>query len=460
MSCMLPPQAADGLVQPVWVELADQLAPSAARHQPVADSSYVLGCAVRSRPPTSALLRSVVAPVSSDTADRESFLTATEEWLDQIFRDDAGAEFAHGHDAGVAVPPTDRAAAPMSTPAEDRNAGGDEKPSHAVEPDGSVAESGDRAVDLDDGDIDVSAALETGADDPEQSALSPIGADPLAELPDTGAGVDDDTAAAAPRLHKTTAIGFAVATAVATLVVSGALLAMRSGPHTADADQHAHPSTQVSVVAAPTTSQPAADSTDSTIPYTATAVGCLPGSTSGQSVAGSDPTQAWVCVHGGTVGQYLLINLGRTMVITAVSITPGWVGADASGADQWQQHRVVTRVQWSFNDSPPTVVPQDTGSVHGEATKPMPGHGVLASRIIMLVQDTARAPADTAPTTSATPAPGGLLNDVLGPPAAPTQPAPTTSEAPPGTSPDQTRTDPADNTFAVSSIKIFGHPPQ
>jgi hypothetical protein len=188
-------------------------------------------------------------------------------------------------------------------------------------------------------------------------------------------------------------------------------------------------------------------------------VGCLPGSTAAQSVAGPDSTQAWVCVTGGNIGQYLVLNLGRSMVITAVSITPGWVGADPSGADQWHQHRVLTRVQWSFNDSPPTVVPQDTGSVHGEATKPMPAHGVLASRIIILVQETARAPADAPPTTSPVPGGSGPLGDVLGP-SIPAEPAPGTTAVLPGLSADPSHTDPADNTFAVSSIKVFGHPPQ
>ena len=263
------------------------------------------------------------------------------------------------------------------------------------------------------------------------------------------------------RYNKSLALGFAGATIVATLVIAGALMAMRSGTPTAAQDPTGRPSTQVSVVAAPSTTAPAAANSDTTIPYTATAVGCLPGSTASQSVAGPDSTQAWVCVHGGNIGQYLVLNLGRTMVITAVSITPGWVGADASGADQWQQHRVVTRVQWSFNDSPPTVVPQETGSVHGDAVKPMPDRGVLASRIIMLVQETGRAPADTAPTSSPGPAPGGLLDGVLGPPPGTDQPTPApTTAVLPGLPDDQSRTDPADNTFAVSSIKIFGHPPQ
>lgn len=261
-----------------------------------------------------------------------------------------------------------------------------------------------------------------------------------------------------PRYNKRIAVGFAAATAAAALVVSGALLAMRSGPHTSRPSQPVQANTRISVLAAPSSTTPAPDNQDSTIPYTATSVGCLPGSTTAQSVADPDSTQAWVCVTGGNVGQYLVLNLGHSMVITAVSIIPGWVGTDAAGADQWHQHRVLTRVQWSFNDVPPTVVPQETASVHGEATKPMPSRGILASRVILLVQQTGRAPADTTPTATPTPGGGGHIGEVLGPPAAPADPG--TTDSAPALPADQSHTDPADNTFAVSSIKILGHPPQ
>lgn len=281
------------------------------------------------------------------------------------------------------------------------------------------------------------------------------------------AGAGDDAAnppgpARAPRYNKRIAGAFAAATAVAALVASGAMLSMRSGPHTNNPAQPAQSSARLSVVAAPPPTTSAADNQDATIPYTATSVGCLPGSTAAQSVAGPDSTQAWVCVTGGNIGQYLVLNLGRSMVITAVCITPGWVGADASGADQWHQHRVLTRVQWSFNDAPPTVVPQETGSVHGEACKPMPARGVLASKIILLIQETGRAPADATPTSAAPGGGGGgLIGDVLGPPVTPAEPTPTSNTpALPGMPADQSHTDPADNTFAVSSIKISGHPPQ
>jgi hypothetical protein len=152
-----------------------------------------------------------------------------------------------------------------------------------------------------------------------------------------------------------------------------------------------------------------------------------------------------VCVRGGVDGQVLTLDLGRTMVITAVSVTPGWPAADPTGADQWTAHRVVTRVQWILNDDAATVITQDTGNVRGDAVQPMPNHGVLASKLTMIVLQTSRAPADTT-STPTTPG-GGLLDDVLAPVTGPT---PSVAAS----------TDPADATFAVASIKILGHAPQ
>lgn len=297
-------------------------------------------------------------------------------------------------------------------------------------------------------------AAQADGDGGDQGGVVTVGGDDLQPSGDTVEPTSES-----PRYNRVIALGFVAVTVVASLVVGGTLVVMRHRPHTDDQDRAAHPSTQVSIVAAPTTTAGAAASgPDAAIPYSATAVGCLPGSTAAQSVAGTDPTQAWVCVHGGIVGQHLVLNLGRTMVITGVSITPGWVGSDASGADQWLQHQVIKRLQWSFNDSPPTVVPQETHAVHGEAPQALPGRGVLASRIILLVLETGRAPAETAPTSTPNPTAGsgGLLGEVLGPtPAGEASPTPTASLPA-----DQSNTDPADNTFAVSSIRIFGHPPQ
>lgn len=257
-----------------------------------------------------------------------------------------------------------------------------------------------------------------------------------------------------PRFNKRIAAGFIAATVAASVLAAGGMLAMRSEPRTAEADHLAPAPGRTSAPAAAPTTTAAAEGTDPPVPYTATAVGCLPGSTAAQSAAGADPTQALVCVTGGNIGQYLRLNLGRPTVITAACVAPGWVGKDASGADQWRQHGVITRVQWSFNDNPPTVVPKDTDSVHGDACQAMPNRGVLASTVLMLVQGVGRAPTDAAPTTSPPAVEGGPLGQILGTPVEPAPPSDPTVPA------DHSHTDAADNTWATSSIKLFGHPPQ
>jgi hypothetical protein len=154
-------------------------------------------------------------------------------------------------------------------------------------------------------------------------------------------------------------------------------------------------------------------------------------------------------------GQVLEIDLGRTYVITAVSIVPGAINRTDTNPDQpdpWLQHRVVTRVQWQFNDTDRTVKNQDTGNVRGEAVEPI-RPGVLASKITVIVQETSRPPAIAPTSTASAPPPGAgpsILGDILGGNQGTAAPAPVL----PGAEPSR---DPADGTFAVSSIKIIGH---
>ncbi len=184
---------------------------------------------------------------------------------------------------------------------------------------------------------------------------------------------------------------------------------------------------------------------DRPLPYSADAAGSCPaGSTSAQTMAGADPRNAFVCVRNGIDGQVIDIDLSKTYVITAISLTPGWIGQDASGVAQWSQHRVVTTVQYAFNDTERTLITQDTKNVHGEAV--MPVQRVLASKVRMLIRQTSRPPVDAPASAAASP-------DLL-----PGLPTPPTFAGDPflgGTS----NSDPVDHTFAVSSLKIIGHEP-
>lgn len=337
----------------------------------------------------------------------------------------------------------------------------------------------------DDSDVDAGNPTEkSSTDDNNYSAdddADTVEADPVSDVvpgdnddlnPVDANGIDIEAAASEigenetspdhkepPRYNKAIVGGFVAVVVVVALGITSAMLGMRRTPEVAQEPAES----SIKVTAAPQNGPPPPADVPGTagIPFTASAPGCLPGSTAAQSVATGDPTQAWVCVRGGVDGQVLTIELGRTMAVTAIRITPGWVGPDTSGADQWLQHRVLTRVQWILTDhgNQPTVVKQNTGNVHGEAPQPMSGQGVLASTITMIVQETSRPPADAPPTDSANPqpGPGGLLDQVIG---APLNAPPLSPQSPlPGMPGEQSQTDPVDNTFAVSSIVVEGHTP-
>lgn len=206
---------------------------------------------------------------------------------------------------------------------------------------------------------------------------------------------------------------------------------------------------------APTqTTHPPTDS-DQSVPFTASA-NCPAGSTSAQALTETADDSAWVCVRGapgGQVdGQVLHIDLGRSHLLAAVSVTPGWVAKTPGGKDEWLAHRVVTRLQYIFNDDDRTILTQDTGNTHGPVTTPLP-HRVLASRVTVVILQTSRPPASPPPSARPTDvAQPGFLDSVLG-----------EANGPEPTDPTQTSTpanpDPVDSTFAIAAMKFFGHQP-
>lgn len=280
---------------------------------------------------------------------------------------------------------------------------------------------------------------------------------------------DDQSPTAPTRFSKPIVIGFLSAVAVVTIGVAAAMIGMQSS--STDAPTSAGASAAVSVVpppAAPPAAAPINDpSQDVPIPFQASSPCPQAGSGSAQNVASEDPKRAWVCMRDAD-GQVMTLDLGKPMKVTAIELTPGWVGTDASGADQWMAHRVVTRVQWILiNGADRTVVTQDTKNAHGSVPIAMPSNGpdqgVLASQIQMVILQTSRPPADNPTPTTAGPGAdpsnsGGLLDDVLGAPVAGGQPS-TTPNQDPNFGATDTGSDPVDNTVAISSIKILGHPP-
>ena len=363
---------------------------------------------------------------------REQVWETTQQYLDGAPADEPAPDEITDEDQS---PPDDDADYPSGAPVQDDDGwtGAEPRP---VDLDGAADQNGASGSHLDSG----------GAADSEDSQQPPHSTPDLTAVSPTDRPIaqsDQD------RYKKPLAVGAVIATGIATVLGSCAMLAMRTGPHVAADQTNANP-TAVRVVAAPAATQTVDPDQDAPIPYRATAHGCLPGSTAGQSVAGDDHSQAWVCVLGANHGQYLVLDLGKTTHVSAVSITAGWPGKDASGVDQWRQHLMPTKVQWSCDDVPSTVVTQE--DIHpGAAVKPFSDHGALCSKIVMIIQETGRTPADVPASSAASAAPGGPLDDILGPA--------TTVPALPAPSGEKPSSDPADNSFAVAAIKILGHLP-
>jgi hypothetical protein len=291
----------------------------------------------------------------------------------------------------------------------------------------------------------------------EPSAEANLDGQPIVDLDldaadddDTNNG-DDDTAAARRRFNPAVAAGFVGTAVLATVVtlIAGSL-ASRDEPAPPPAPtSHARPP----LPPPPPSVPPAA--VDGPLRFTATS-DCdrLPGSTSAQLLADPQSAVPWVCASQ-IPGQVLKIYLDQPYIITAVSIVPGAVNKTnpTDDGDAWLRHRVVTRLQWQFNDRASTIKSQKTGDVHGEAVEPIPS--TLASEITVIIQETSRPPKVAAPTTTPTPAPGsdGILGPILGSNGPQQDPADEPSVLPG----QAERPDPSDGTFAVSSIQIMGH---
>ena len=267
-----------------------------------------------------------------------------------------------------------------------------------------------------------------------------------AEDPDTNAGA------------KKTALVLGVGLVVAVVAIfAGLTMFSRHDPPARQDAPRARVAAQPTAAPAPSAAPP---DSDQAVAFTASA-NCPAGSTSAQALTDTASDSAWVCVRGapgGQVdGQVLHIDLGRSYLLTAVAITPGWVAKTPGGKDEWLAHRVVSRVQYIFNDDERTIFTQDTANTHGPVTTPLPKK-VLASRVAVIILQTSRPPASPPPSADpSAQAQPGFLDSVLGADGGPA-PADATQSSQPNPM-GQTTSHPVDSTFAVAAMQFFGHQP-
>jgi hypothetical protein len=295
---------------------------------------------------------------------------------------------------------------------------------------------------------------EQGAAESDQRPTESDADGAITELQSSAVQLDtSDTDAGAKKVARVFGMGVACAVAVSAV----ALTAFRDD---APRPQPPGPPTVLASPPAPQSASAAASDSDQAIPYTASA-NCPPGSTSAQALIDTTIDSAWVCVRGpqgATVdGQVLRVEFNGSYVVSAVTATPGWVAKTPGGKDEWLQHRVVTRLQYMFNDTDHTIVTQDTANTHGPVTTAL-RHKVLASKATVVVLQTSRPPASPLPTAGPD-ALGlnGFGDSMLGTDGAPLQPDSTSSTA--SLSLGDEVSDPVDATFAMSQLTFLGHEP-
>lgn len=101
-----------------------------------------------------------------------------------------------------------------------------------------------------------------------------------------------------------------------------------------------------------------------------------------------DETVAWICQRAhGIDGAVVNIDLGNTSTISSVSIVPGFNYIAPRGEDEWKRHRVVTKVQWQFDDADRTQLTQDIPPTRTPASIDVPN--VPARHVTMTILQTA-----------------------------------------------------------------------
>lgn len=142
-------------------------------------------------------------------------------------------------------------------------------------------------------------------------------------------------------------------------------------------------------------------------------------------IFGSDKSQAWICtrVYGVDNG-VLTIEFKDPVVISAITVVPGFDFVEPNGEDHWNEHRLVTQILWRIGG---TQMVQQINPTRGGATLTVPN---IATQILSAtIQKTERPPA--VPNEG-----GGPLPGILG-------------------GPDAAK---VDESFSVGHISIIGRP--
>ncbi|MBE5453045.1 hypothetical protein E3G45_005035 [Mycobacteroides abscessus] len=317
----------------------------------------------------------------------------------------------------------------------------------------------DDLVIIDEEPLDTSADEDLPADDEEEdqdfgdrfstvAIERPDIAKPVAAQKDSG----DDTVNG--RTKATLAVlGGAGALVAVVIVVMVSVLSKDTAPASAP-----EPQRRVNVAGSTTPPVSAAESasTDKSMPFEASA-DCGEGSTSARNV--EDPTgdTALVCYGPGLgLGQPIDLKFSDDITAVAIKLAPGWIAKRPGGKEEWDQHRVITKIRWWFmNDVKGRYVDQDTKNVKGMHTVPV--ENIRTRWIRGIVMQTSRPPTDQVPQSSA-PSGGGMFGGLFGSDGSSSAGNSGSADTPSASSGPGMR-DAVDQSFATSRIEVIGHVP-
>lgn len=144
-----------------------------------------------------------------------------------------------------------------------------------------------------------------------------------------------------------------LAAGLAALVVVGTLRSCVSSDDGA-VGTHSRPAATSEPVAPTSTSSaeiPVPESAVGVLAPSGVSARCPDGSTDARLAFSSDKSKAWICKRAlGIDGAVLEMTFPHPVVVTDVSLVPGFDYIEPSGIDRWVEHRVVTRVQWTIGD--------------------------------------------------------------------------------------------------------------
>jgi hypothetical protein len=151
---------------------------------------------------------------------------------------------------------------------------------------------------------------------------------------------------------------------IVVIVVFLAIAQMFTGGNSAENTTTSGPAAVVEQPETPAPVDP--QTTDGVLQPTSVAAECPSGSSRPELALSADPKDAWICVRAqGIDGAILTLTFRRPVVITEVSLVPGFNYVEASGVDRWTEHRLPTKLLWTFNDDTELIqdiVPARTGA--------------------------------------------------------------------------------------------------